>query len=256
MGTSSPTKINLLLRAQPMGVVFTSVWLVKQGYSLGLLRKYRESGWLESIGTGALIRSGDDVGYEGALYALQQQLDLSVHPGGITALELQGRAQYLAMSRKSADLFGQTGEVLPVWFRNRDWGERLDYHTSSFLPAGIGMTEVTFGAFQLKVSSAARAMMECLYLAPDRLELTECYELMEGLNNLVPATVRQLLEACSSVKVKRLFLYLAEKAGHDWFNRLDLETIDLGAGKRSLAIGGVYIPKYRITVPRELEKEW
>ncbi len=256
MRTDSPTKINQLLRSQPVGVVLASAWLVKQGYSLDLLRKYRESGWLESIGTGALIRAGDDVGYEGAVYALQRQLGLSVHPGGITALELLGRAHYLAAKRERIILFGQTGEILPAWFRNREWDARPDYYTSSFLPAGIGMTEAKLGTFTLSVSSAARAMMECLYLVPDREELSACYELMEGLNNLVPATVRKLLEACGSVKVKRLFLYLAEKAGHDWFNRLDLEGIDLGTGKRSLVSGGVYIPRYQITVPRELEKEW
>jgi hypothetical protein len=34
--------------------------------------------------------------------------------------------------------------------------------------------------------------MECLYLAPEKQELAECYQLMEGLNNLrglVPPTV-------------------------------------------------------------------
>lgn len=43
------------------------------------------------------------------------------------------------------------------------------------------------------------------------------FELMEGLNNLRPNQVQDLLEKCESVKVKRLFLYLAEKAGHEWF---------------------------------------
>ena len=38
-----------------------------------------------------------------------------------------------------------------------------------------------------------------------------------GLNDLVPNQVQQLLEQCISVKVKRLFLYLAEKTNHSWF---------------------------------------
>jgi hypothetical protein len=64
--------------------------------------------------------------------------------------------------------------------------------------------------------------------------------------------VQQLLEQCASVKVKRLFLYMAEKAGHAWVKHLDRSKVDLGSGKRSVAPGGVYVPKYEITVPKEL----
>jgi Transcriptional regulator, AbiEi antitoxin, Type IV TA system len=76
--------------------------------------------------------------------------------------------------------------------------------------------------------------MECLHLAPEKKDLCECYELMEGLTNLRPQQVQALLKACTSVKVKRLFLFLAEKAKHDWFEYLDLTKIDLGKGKRSV----------------------
>ncbi len=86
-------------------------------------------------------------------------------------------------------------------------------------------------------------------------ELFECFELIQGLNNLRPNHVQELLEQCTSVKVKRLFMYMAEKANHDWVNYINLEKIDLGKGKRSLVKNGVYIPKYRITVPKELEED-
>ncbi len=75
------------------------------------------------------------------------------------------------------------------------------------------------------------------------------------LNNLRPASVQSLLEACTSVKVKRLFLYLADKAGHDWHNYLKLEKVDLGSGKRSIVKDGVYVSQYQITVPKELEAD-
>ena len=97
-------------------------------------------------------------------------------------------------------------------------------------------------------------MMECLYLAPKKQDLSECFEIMEGLNNLRPSHVQFLLEKCQSVKVKRLFLYLSEKAGHEWFQSIDVKKIDLGTGKRSIVMKGVYNSKYKITVPKELEK--
>ena len=56
-----------------------------------------------------------------------------------------------------------------------------------------------------------------------------------------------------SGKAKRLFLWMAESAGHDWFSRLAPERIDLGKGKRSIYRGGRFDAKYRITVPRQEE---
>ena len=64
--------------------------------------------------------------------------------------------------------------------------------------------------------------------------------------------VQTLLENCQSVKVKRLFLYMGEKADHNWFNYLDLKNVDLGKGKRSIVKNGLFIDKYGITVPKEL----
>jgi len=75
---------------------------------------------------------------------------------------------------------------------------------------------------------------------------------MEGLNNLRPDQVQTLLETCTSVKVKRLFMVLAEKAGHSWVSYLDLGKVDFGSGKRSVVNGGAYVEKYQITVPKEL----
>ncbi len=252
MSTDTPTKINQLLRSQPPGVVFQSRWLTKQGYSLDLQRKYRTGKWLKSIGNGAMIRAGDSVGYEGAIYALQKQTNMSVHPGGRTALSLLGKAHYLELATQRIIIFGTQGEELPAWFRHHDWGVKVEYYPTTCLPPELGLTEVELKTFSIKVSSAPRALMECLYLAPEKQNLMECYELMEGLNNLRPDQVQSLLEQSTSVKVNRLFLYLAEKAGHRWFNQLKPERVNLGTGKRSIVKHGVYVDKYQITIPKEL----
>lgn len=253
MSIEISSKINQLLSSQPSGVVLQSNWLTAQGYSHGLQQRYRESRWLESIGQGAMIRAGDQVGYEGAIYALQEQTGSTIYPAGKTALAYLGKAHYLEMNVKTVSLFGSLGEKLPVWFEKHDWGVRIDYHQTSFLPADLGLTKFEFKNFSIRISGAVRAMMECLYLAREKQDLIECYELMEGLNNLRPDQVQTLLEKCQSVKVKRLFLYLADKTGHSWGNFLNLAQIDLGRGKRSIVKGGVFIEKYQITVPKELE---
>ncbi|NRA89124.1 MAG: type IV toxin-antitoxin system AbiEi family antitoxin [Rhizobiales bacterium] len=254
MSTNKKSKINTLLSVTPYGTVLLSFWLVGKGYSLDLQKRYKKSNWLESMGTGALKRSGDDVDYHGGIYALQNQAGLTVHAGGRTALSLQGKAHYIDMAEGRVVLFGNKKELLPTWFKNKNWGIRIDYYTSSFLPADMGFLDLERKNFTVKVSSPARAILECLYLAPKHQELFECYELMEGLNNLRPKSVQELLENCTSIKVKRLFLYLAEKLEHSWLDFVDLSKVDLGSGKRSLVKNGVYIDKYKITVPKEFEK--
>jgi hypothetical protein len=76
---------------------------------------------------------------------------------------------------------------------------------------------------------------------------------MQGLANLRPQRVMGLLKACASVKVKRLFLALAERHGHAWFKHLDEKSLDLGSGKRMLVPGGKLHPKYLLTLPADLD---
>ena len=177
----------------------------------------------------------------------------SIHPGAKTALSMQGKAHYFELATKSVQLFGGKDDGLPLWFKKRDWGVRIDSKLTSFLPPELGLVEIEHKGFKVKVSSPARAVMECLYMAPKSQPLLEVFELMEGLNNLRPASVQKLLEGCSSVKVKRLFLYLADKVGHEWFSHIKLDMVDLGSGKRAIVNDGVYVSKYQITVPKELE---
>jgi hypothetical protein len=254
MSTEMESKINRLPYLQPPGVVLQSIWLVQEGYSHDLQQRYKKSKWLKSIGTGAFIRTGEQVTYEGAIYALQKQSGSTIHPGGRTALSLLGKAHYLELATKRIVLFGGSKDNLPAWFKHYDWGPKIEYHETSFLPPDIGLTEIEIKNFSIKVSGAIRAILECLYLAPQRQELIECFELMEGLNNLPPKQVQTLLENCNSIKVNRLFLYMAEKAAHSWFSYLDLKNINLGSGKRSIVKNGVYIDKYKITIPKELEQ--
>ncbi len=252
MNTDKPTKINQLLASTPPGVVLLSGWLKEQGYSADLIKRYRKSRWFKSIGTGAVIRFNDKVSYEGAIYALQQQAGSTVHPGARTALSLLGKTHYLELSTLSVTIFGGKKESLPVWFKNHDWQVKINYYQTSFLPAHLGLSRIELKNFSIKISGAERAVMECLYLAPEKQELMECYEQMVGLNNARPVQVQELLEKCESIKVKRLFLYMAEKAGHQWFELLQLDKIVLGTGKRSIVKNGAYSAKYKITVPKEL----
>lgn len=252
MSLENEKKLNPLIADWPVGAIYATSWLKKSGFSDQLLNRYKKSHWLTSVGPGALKRAGDEVSYQGAVYALQKQLDSSIHVGAKTALALQGKAHYLQLGNVTATLFGGSEAKLPAWFNKANWNVKTEYHSTSFLPPELGLVDLELKTFTVKISSPARAIMECLYLTPKKQELMECYELLEGLTNLRPQQVQALLETCTSVKVKRLFLFLAEKAKHGWFEYLDVSKVDLGAGKRSIVVNGVLNTKYQITVPKEL----
>jgi len=60
--------------------------------------------------------------------------------------------------------------------------------------------------------------------------------------------MQELLEMCTSVKVKRLFLYMSEKINHAWLEYLKLDKIDIGKGKRVITKGGTLDKKYNIVI--------
>ncbi|TVQ06349.1 MAG: hypothetical protein EA361_19885 [Bacteroidetes bacterium] len=249
MSTKSASKINRLLQNVPKGVVLQSSWLLKQGYSHDLQQSYLKSNWLVSIGTGAYKRAGDDVTVFGALYALQHQAEKKIHIGGLSSLSLQGLSHYVAMGNDILHLFANPGFKLPKWFIQNQWNRKYMLKTTNLLPPDLSLIKYDFGAFQVKISSPARAMMEYLDSAPEVLDLEEAWLIMESMNNLPPAQVQELLEHNQSIKTKRLFLFLAEKAEHAWFKKLNIAQIDMGSGKRSIVKNGVFIKKYQITVP-------
>lgn len=235
------------------GTILLASWLIKQGISYDLQKRYRKSSWIESIGYGAFKRFGDnEVTWQGGLYAIQQQSSIEAHAGALTALSIQGLSHYLRHENNKVFIFSELRKKIPTWFVNHDWKTPIDIIPTSFLPKEIGLTNYEGKTFNLKISAPERAILECLYLAPAKFDLVECYQIMEGLTNLRPALVKELLIKCTSVKTKRLFIYMAEKAKHAWLKYIEIDKIDIGKGQRSLAKGGVYIQKYRLIVPNEL----
>ena len=112
----------------------------------------------------------------------------------------------------------------------------------------------TWGQWQwpLIASTPERAVLELLDEIPDSESFHQVDVLVEGLRTLSPRRLQRLLEECRSVKVKRLLLWFAERHQLPWLSELNLEYIDLGAGKRSLVQNGKLDRKYQITVPKDM----
>lgn len=105
MGTLKDNKIKKLLDLHKPGTVCLSSWLESLSISYDLQKRYRKSGWLESLGRGAYKRPGEEVDWQGGLYALQVQAGLSVHAGALTALALRGMTHYVRLGGETVFLF-------------------------------------------------------------------------------------------------------------------------------------------------------
>ncbi len=230
-----------------------SGWLEAQGAYQQLVHEYEKSGWIRRIGQGAYVRAGDEAKWSGGLYALQEQMNLPVHAGAKTALQMQGYAHFLPMGKGgTVSYFGASGTRLPAWFRQYDWRVELRYTTTKLFAEnpGAGLSKKKLATYTVAISAPERAIMEVLYLVPAEESFEEACLLMEGLTTLRPRLVQSLLEQCSSVKVKRLFMLLAEACNHAWVKKLDLSKVNFGKGKRMIVKGGQFSPRYNMYVPK------
>lgn len=253
-------KINQLQRLLPEGLVVDTTWLEKHGYRRQWREKYVAHGRLESVVRGVYQRPTGNVertiAWQRVVISLQRLLDRSVHVGGRSALELQGLAHYLRFSGKPEIHLYAYGS-LPGWVERIPTDAQFVEHKADklFDADAPGRTRIAWGhwGWELDVSTPERALCELLDLLPSQETFHQADVLMESARTLSPKRIQAVLEACRSVKVKRLFLWFAERHAHPWFGRLDLKRIDLGRGKRQIVVGGKLNSKYQITVPETLD---
>ena len=86
-----------------------------------------------------------------------------------------------------------------------------------------------------------------------QVDLTDSFEILEryfeSLLSLRGGLTQKLLENCSSIKVKRVFLYMLDKLELPLKKHLNIHRIYLGKGKRVISKKGSLNKAYNITVP-------
>ena len=250
MTTNYGTNLKLIF-SQPQNTVITVKWLTANGLTHSQILRLEKSGIIKRLSSGAYARFNDTPDIFGALYTLQKQLNMTSHIGGRTALSIvYGKTQYIA--NRNVELFCNKQEKLPTWFKTL-FANSFNQFMTEFLPASEGISEWDHNGYKSFVSTQERALLEMLYQVPTTVTPQEAFEILQLITALKPAVLQKLLEVCKSVKTKRLLCCLAELCGHQWFSRLNLETIDLGSGIREITKGGKLNTKYNLVLPEGLE---
>lgn len=276
MGEANTPSLNRLERELPEGLLVDSAWLEREGFHGSLRKKYLDHGWLERPVRGVYRRPRGRLAWEQAVVSLQLLLRRPIVVGGRSSLRLQGFDHYVSMGEPhDVHLYGE--ESPPAWLFKLPLEHRFVFHnaetlfqdqpiTRSLATLSIdirnggfdivnheGLRQMPWGQWHwpLTLSTPERALLEALDELPQRESFHQMDMLVEGATQLSPRRLQALLEACRSVKVKRLFLWFADRHGHAWRRRVDASTLDLGSGKRMLVRGGRLDPTYQIVVPRE-----
>lgn len=272
MAVQTGNKLNRLERELPEGLLVDAFWLEQHGYYRSLRSQYAASGWLEQPARGVFRRPRGELSWEQVVISLQALLQFPVSVGGRTSLDLQGYAHYLLHSQKTVHLYSE--KKLPGWVNKLPLEQKLIRHNRGrFLPVLKDMPELSLTApaedneivlpgglrlmrwghwqWPLVISTPERAILELIDELPDDETFHLVDVTMEGLVNLSPRRMQLLLEQATSVKVKRLFFFFADRHQHSWLGHIKRDSIDLGKGKRMLVEGGKLDRTYQITVPEE-----
>ena len=220
------------------------------------------------------------VNWQSVVLSMQMILKRAIVVGGRTALELLGFSHYTSGSGPR-EIHLYSDEPAPTWLKRLPLKTTFVCHNARRLfraepiakgfetldavmasdespvhsPIHGSLTWIDIGNWDwpLVLSTPERAILELLDELPEKETFHQADVLMAGLTNLSPKRLNRLLRECRSIKVKRLFLWFTDRHRHAWRTQLDRNHIDLGTGKRMLARGGKFDPKYQITIPEDLD---
>ena len=250
-------EIPLLEQVLPEGQVVNRGWLYEHGISRPRVDYALRAGKLEPLAHGYYRLPGPPLKWEHIVYSLNE-MGYKVHVGSRSALELRGHAHYLPVGGATKlDLCGVAR--LPAWVLDFS-GDYYFVQHSRRLFEDVPVEAIIlqpFGAWDWPIpySVAELALLELLAGVETTADFSLADKFFESAVNLRPSVLHSLLHNCKQVKAKRLFLWFSERYNHDWLSVLDINDIDLGAGKRMIVKGGALDSKYQITVPREMAGE-
>lgn len=179
-----------------------------------LAKHYVDQGLLRRLGAGIFCLSNDQISVYGALKFLQNHA-VGLHVAGKTALAWQGISHNVYL-RETTMIWGKSKAGLPKWVRDNYLtryssadifafeNEQLDQLTrqpSPFRPLGV------------YCSCPERAILELLSEVGVKETWEEARNIFELVGTIRESVMGALLQACTSLKAKRLFVSWADDTG-------------------------------------------
>ncbi|MEJ2756324.1 MAG: type IV toxin-antitoxin system AbiEi family antitoxin domain-containing protein [Gammaproteobacteria bacterium] len=261
----------------PPGMVATKKWLSAQGLSTHTLDNAVKTKTLLPLCPGVYSQYSRQLCWKGIIASLQRMHSIydreqpSIHIGGLSALALTTTATAAKFAPHcwlnsphpiSINLY--TEHKLPAWpvklVHKLALPITITTHRVKLLwPSHIMsnrqflmLDEWQHGLPPVYYSCPEKAILEALIEIPNSLHFEQADKLMRQIPPLLPKRLDELLLACHSIKVKRLFFWLCERQNYSWLSEIDVTRYNLGSGKRVIAQHGKLDKFYSITVPSHM----
>lgn len=259
---SNPERRKMLEQLLPEGIIVTRKWLTENvELAKHAIDNLVKSEQLRLVRRGVYTRGSVRLTWQSIVYTLQTIMKTDYVVGGLTALELKGFSHYIPSTKKEiVHLYGN--DKLPVWVHNVLDNTLFVRHTRNELfenmPSAVA-NDFTItvpwkeGAEELKISCSEKACLEMLNEVPKKISFEHAGQLIQGMITLSPRALQKLMEHCTNIKVKRLFLWFASRYNYTWFSKLKIDRINLGSGNRMIVKGGELDKTYRITIPKNFQ---
>ncbi len=208
-------QIKNLQSSLPRGGPFDTERLSDLGISTALAHRYVKSGWLDKLGRGVFIFSGDSLTRDASLCFLQRKFS-GFHVAAKSALAWHGFRHNVAYEEPMV-LWGDQPGGLPDWFKER-FAARYSMPRlfDENLPSGYGISTLPENPDGPCVSEPERALLEMLSEVGVHQEVDEARHIMEGVRQLRARQLTRLLAACRMVKAVRLCVGWSEELGLPW----------------------------------------
>ena len=255
-----------LLDRVPPGFLVDARWLAANGMDSSSVRGYVDRGWLERLVRGVYrrpLRGGGAgqriVPWKTALLSLQWVMKYDVHMGGLSAIDL---LSFSSFPDHSIHIYGDA----PAWLSRVPTDRPFTVHgRRHFNDDETGILEtaqypdwsilMTKWLWQMKASSCERALLEVLVDLRSAADFDYVDAVFGSVTLVSPPLMTEVLVACQSIKLRRLFFVFADRHPHGYLRLMNRSLIDLGSGPRTLIKGGKIHPQYRITVPTKFAKQ-
>lgn len=265
MSGPNRNRLKYVLDQVPPGFLVDSKWLAASAVAKSSAHDYHREGWLERVARGVYRRPYPHADAKGirdwrtSVLSAQWIMGYDFHVGGMTALTLEGHNHYLGLGGSTTVyLYGDA----PSWLSKLPVAAQfLLRRRQLFGSEPVGIEDRDFDPtadnapspwnWPLRRSTPERAVLEALNELPAEESFHNIDMVFQGLSTLRPGRLSNLLMACKSVKVKRLFFLFADRHAHRWLGHINRAAIDLGKGPRSLVERGRYIAAYQLVVPHE-----
>lgn len=269
----SDGKLKQLMTAVPQGFLVDTPWLASRQIDRKLAHYYIKSGWLDAVTQGLYQRpyaeaedTNGKTDWKTTVLSMQTLMGYEVHIGGETALRVGGFSHYVQMSGpETVFLYGDA----PSWAKRLKTDYKFVLRTRNLLSSkaapDLGLQDALSDNKALRsrdtehrppwewpliISTPERAILEMLAEVPKHASFHNIDMIFEGLSNVRPSLMEELLGLCLSIKAKRLFFVYSDRHDHAWRKYVNPDKIDLGKGPRALIEGAKIHPQYHISVPK------